>query len=115
MTDLSIISRRKIANGFVIERPEREEIDFALLVFVLVVVLDRFIKSEDEDDDENENAKNKKAFIPAKQRMKALSESRSAHTERAGLILLLTEKLTGKVQSLMSNVRSRRMTLDFRL
>jgi hypothetical protein len=36
---------------------------------------------------------NKKAFIPAKQRMKALSEPRSAHAERAGLILLLTEKL----------------------
>jgi len=79
-------------------RPEREEIDFAsrprprprprtLLRS----------KSEDENEDENDDDKNKKAFIPAKQRMKAPIESRSAHTERAGLILLLTEKLPSQL------------------
>ena len=65
-------------------------------VLVLLLVFEPAKKSEDEDEEENENRRNKKAFIPAKQRMKALSESRSAHTERAGLILLLSEKLGGE-------------------
>ena len=56
---------------------------------------------------------NKKAFIPAKQRMKALGESRSAHAERAGLILLLTEKLA--TLSPKSKVQCPKSPIDFGL
>jgi len=47
-----------------------------LFVLALVPVLKTCgSKVEDDDENENENGKNKKAFIPAKQRMKAFSES----------------------------------------
>jgi hypothetical protein len=63
-----------------IERPEREEAISASSAFPsLSANLPN--KGEDEDEDENGNRKNKKAFIPAKQRMKALSESRTAHAD----------------------------------
>jgi hypothetical protein len=68
----------------VIERPERD-LDFVLLLVLVLVLVFRtsFQRSDYEDEDENEDDRNKKAFIPAKQRMKALSESRP-HT-RNGL------------------------------
>jgi hypothetical protein len=46
-----------------------------------------------ENDDEDEDGKNKKPSSRQNRGMKAFSESRTAHAERAGLILLLTEKL----------------------
>src|SRR5262249_2975630 len=63
-TDLSI-GPRNVANGFSIARPEGNERVFD---------------------------KNKKTFIPGKLENEGIQRFPSAHAERAGLILLLTEK-----------------------
>jgi len=55
-------------------------------------------RSEDEDDDGDDG--NKNAFIPAKRRMKAFSESRGALARRAGLILLFDGEVGKRVDGL---------------
>jgi hypothetical protein len=88
-----LISRNNSRNGFEVERPAREK---AFSSSSSSSHSKPRFESKNEDEDEDEDDGNKKAFIPAKQRMKALGESPSAHAEWAGLILLLTEKLAGK-------------------
>jgi hypothetical protein len=85
------LAREFFRERVLIERPEGDA------AFAFLLVLGLHLEAWPEGEDENDE--NKKPSSPANWRMKAFSEFPSAHAKRAGLILLLTEKLAESVDS----------------